>query len=208
MQLDLRKILVFVIPVVLLLGFFGIKFLQTPDLQNLSATVLKTPRVLPNFSLQGIDGRTFDNSSLQGHFSLLFFGYTQCKSICPLTMANLNKMYLILQKNHVKHMPQVVMISLDSKRDDLTILADYVHHFNPHFYGATSAEKNLQSLSNDLGIAYLQVKSQDGSEQYEFEHTGAIILLNPQSELLAFFTPPHDFHLLAQEYTIISNSLG
>ena len=103
-------------------GLFGlyvqaIKSSQKIDLTKLNATVLNNPRQISDFKLTDNTGQTFTQDSLRGHWTMMFFGFTRCPSICPTTMAELSKTYKQFAKDNVKDFPQVVMVSIDPERD-------------------------------------------------------------------------------------------
>lgn len=171
------------------------------DVSQFHGTYLPKPRTVQPFSLSGIDGKTFNNNALKGRWTLMFFGFARCSSICPVTMGELGNMYKILENNQVKQLPSVVMISLDPKRDSLETLDKYVKTFNPAFYGATGKNKALKKLANEMGIAYAKIALQEeDADNYDIQHTGTIMLFNPAGELNAFFTMPHDAMKLAEDY--------
>ncbi len=70
---------------------------QQSKLRALNATVLSKPRPLSSFELTGIDNKPFTQANLQGHWTLFFFGFTNCRSICPTTLSELNKMFQFLE---------------------------------------------------------------------------------------------------------------
>src|SRR5262245_31915626 len=51
-----------------------------------TATVLPTPRALDDVSFVDKTGQPIRLSDLEGGFSLLFFGFTNCPDVCPLTL--------------------------------------------------------------------------------------------------------------------------
>lgn len=175
------------------------------DVSQLHGTLLNEARPVNAFSLTGIDDKPFNNASLQGSWTLVFFGFTHCGYMCPTTMAELGKTYRLLEEKGVSPLPQVVMISVDPDRDTLVKLGHYVKAFDPHFYGARGSEASIKAMTSELGIAYLKVAGKDNSDEknYDIEHTGSVILFNPKGELAAFFTSPHQAKLLAQDYTLL-----
>ena len=174
-------------------------------LDALHATLLEDSRPIPAFSLTGLDHQPFDNKSLSGHWTMMFFGFTHCGYMCPTTMAELGKMYRILQRDEQGDLPLVVMITVDPKRDSLERVEHYVQAFDPHFYGARGLAKSLHSMTKDLGIAYMSVPRKGAQgEDNDIEHTGSILLFNPQGELAAFFTTPHQGAQLARDYRVIT----
>jgi protein SCO1 len=172
----------------------------------LHGTLLESPRDIKPFSLTGIDRKPYTNASLQGSWTMMFFGFTRCGSICPTTMAELGKMYRILEAKGVKNLPNVVMISIDPERDSLNKLSHYVKAFDSHFYGAKGNQASIDAMTHELGIAYFKMarKDVDKVDDYTIEHTGTIMLFNPQGKLMAFFTMPHKADLLANDYLILN----
>ena len=176
------------------------------DVSQLHGTLLDEPRAVQPFSLTGTDHKPFNNDSLHGSWTMIFFGFTNCGYMCPTTMAELGKMYRLLEEQGVKTLPQVVMISVDPARDNLDKLGHYVNAFDPHFYGARGSEDSIKAMTREMGIAYLKVarKNTDDATNYDIEHTGSVMLFNPQGELAAFFTSPHQADLLAKDYRLLS----
>jgi protein SCO1/2 len=177
-------------------------FKKKIDAANFHGTYLENPRTVNQFSLTGTDQKAFDNSSLQGKWTVLFFGFTNCGYICPTTLAELGKMYRILEDKGVKDLPRVVMISIDPERDDQEKLGSYVSSFHPDFYGARGEDASIKAMTREMGIAYAKIMEKDTSDpkSYDMQHSGALMLFNPQGELNAFFTTPHHADLLAKDY--------
>lgn len=168
------------------------------DPNQLHCTLLNEPRAIQAFHLTGIDGHVFDQQNLKGHWSMLFFGFTHCGSICPTTMAELAKMYRLLAEQGVKPLPQIVMVTLDPAADHLSTLQHYVQAFHPSFYGARGTKIETQRLTKALGIAYTRIKTNRAADS--IEHTGTIILFNPEGKVAAFFTMPHQASLMVQDF--------
>ena len=177
---------------------------KSVDLSSFHGTVLTQPRSVVAFSLIGMDGVPFDNAQLNDHWTMVFFGFTNCGSICPTTLAQLGKMYRLLENKKANPMPRVVMVSLDPSRDDSAKLAHYVKAFDPHSYAAKGDDATLQLLTKELGIAVAKTTSQRQGVSYEnIEHTGTIVLFNPKGQLAAFFTMPHHASLLVNDYLLL-----
>jgi protein SCO1/2 len=150
-----------------------------------SATVLPTPRPLPDFRLTDADGSEFGKSRLLGGWTLMFFGFTNCPDICPNTMGLLK-----LVKSQVSHPLRVVFVSVDPQRDTPEKLSAYVKYFDADFIGVTGAEDELRKLASALYIPYSLTPPQAGGD-YTVDHAGAVVLIDPQGAALAYFSPPH-----------------
>ena len=193
-----RTIMALVAAVALLAGLFVAQHWRVKpalDPEQFNGTVLQQARVLAPFELTGVDHQVVNNASVRGQWTLLFFGFTHCASVCPTSMAELGKTYRLLQQRGVKPLPQVMMVTLDPQRDSLERLGRYVRAFDQHFYGARGTEEQTQALTAQLGIAYAKLK--------DIEHTGTILLLNPKGQLQAFFTTPHQADKIAHDYSLL-----
>lgn len=189
------------------LGIFVSQYMhRSPivDRTQFHGTWLDKPRSVSEFNLTGTNQAPFNNASLLHHWTMVFFGFTSCPSICPTTMAELGKMARLLEGRGVKPLPQVVLISLDPEHDSLDRLKQYVTAFNPRFIAARGAnEEAIKTLTQEMGIAVTKVSSSANSEQYTIDHTGTIMLFNPEGKLCAFFTMPHEAKQLAEDYQLV-----
>lgn len=153
-----------------------------------SGTQLPQPRALPAFTLTDQDGQTFSAQSLTGRWTLLFPGFTYCPDVCPTTLALLKQVKARLGADHPL---RVVFLSVDPERDTPQRLKTYTAQFDPDFVGVTAAEPQLGAIARAFGIAYAKVPGAT-PESYQMDHSAAIILLNPQAQIVAYLTPPFD----------------
>ncbi|MGL5743193.1 MAG: SCO family protein [Legionella sp.] len=214
MSLKAKSVTFTVVILLALAGLFSgifvgqhVHFKKRVDVAKFHGTYLENPRPVNQFSLTGIDAKTFDNKSLQGKWTLMFFGFTNCGYVCPTTMAELTKMYRVLEEKKVKNLPHIVMISIDPERDNQEKLRSYVTSFHSSFYGARGDEKSIKLMTREMGIAYAKIveKENGSSENYDIQHSGALMLFNPQGELNAFFTTPHHADFLAKDYLLLAS---
>lgn len=194
--------------VALVLGVFVAQHWQTGskksvDYSQLSGTFLKQPRALESFKLMSTDNQPFAADNLKGHWTYVFFGFTNCPQLCPTTMAELAKMTKSLNQQNVKSIPQVLMISIDPERDSLAKMKSYVKAFDPSFVGAIGDKATVASLAKQLGVVYMKVQqkgSDIASSNYDIQHSGTIMVFNPQAKLVGFYTLPHDIKAMVSDY--------
>lgn len=167
-----------------------------------SATLFEQPRALNDFMLTDANKKNFTMAQLKGHWNMIFFGFTHCPDLCPTTLSTLNQAYNKLQDQGQTPMPQVVFISVDPERDDPTQIKKYLSSFNPHFLGATGSEKQLKQLSQELSVIYAKILQPD-NKNYTIDHSGTILLINPQGQFAGVFTLPHDANKIAQDLKTI-----
>ncbi|MCG7897007.1 MAG: SCO family protein [Candidatus Thiodiazotropha lotti] len=169
------------------------------------ATLLPELRSLKPFSLSNHHGETFDNQSLLGQWTFMSFGYTYCPDICPTTMSLFSEMNDLLKREQQTDPYKITFVSVDPQRDSLERLAEYVTYFNPEFLGATGPEPALEKLTKPLGILYQRVETEDSAMGYVMDHSASIILVDPQGQYHAYFSPPHDPQKMANDFLSITD---
>jgi protein SCO1/2 len=160
-------------------------------------------RALPEFELLDHNNQPLTRSSLEGKWSLMFFGYTHCPDICPASLQTMSDMIATIDDPDVLDGVQVYFVSVDPERDRAEILAAYVTYFNTTFIGATAALEKLTPLTRSLGIAHNIRNKSETSTDYDVDHSSAIVLINPQAEFAGLFGAPHDALAMARDLTRI-----
>jgi protein SCO1/2 len=158
-------------------------------------------RQLLPFQLQTHDQGPFNQKSLQGKWSLVFFGYLSCPDACPNTLYELNLFYGLLQ-DEIGKVPddtQVLFVSVDPARDSGKNLAEYARFFNPNFIGATAGQGAIDRFAEQFGARYL-LEPETTPGQYLISHTSAIFLVDPLGRLVATFSHPHYASTLLSQY--------
>lgn len=161
-----------------------------------SGTLLQQPRAIEAFELSDTRGAPFTKAQLQGRWSLVFAGFTHCPDVCPNTLAVLKtvKARLDAQQRDL----QVVFVSVDPERDTAQKLGQYVHYFDPAFVGATGPNEELDKLARSLSLVYAKVPG-DAPAGYTLDHSAALVLINPQAQVAAYFMPPHRVDTLSAD---------
>ncbi len=164
-----------------------------------TGTYLEPRRALPDFTLIDHQGRRFARDSLQGGWSLLFFGYTNCPDVCPTTLATLAAFEKRLRTRGPAAVPRVVFVSVDAARDTPAQLARYVPYFDPQFLGVTApTQAGIEALAGKLGIAVVLSPRPDGG--YTVDHSTAILVVDPQARIAAILTGPFTPASLEDDY--------
>jgi protein SCO1 len=160
-----------------------------------TATLLPTPKALPEVTLSDDRGRPFSTETgLKEHFTLLFFGFTNCPDVCPLTLQTLANVVSTLGEDA----PRVLFVSVDPERDTPGRILDYLASFDSAFEGATAAPDVLAPLLQSLGVAVHIEKGADG-RAYTVTHSATIYVVGPDAKLAAVFSPPHDPMAIAND---------
>ncbi len=162
------------------------------------ATELPEPRPLADVRFIDTSGNPARFSDFKGEFTLLFFGFTNCPDVCPLTLSLLAKVRADIASRAPNATPRVLFVSVDPNRDTPERIAAYLNGFDPAFAGVTASDAELAPLLAMLGVAV--EKHEHGGENYNVVHTSAIYMLDRNAEWIAVSTGPHDPKILASDY--------
>jgi len=131
--------------------------------------------------LEGVnwDGSEFDLASLDHDVVVVFFGYTFCPDVCPMTLGRMKQVLAELDERQAERVG-VVFVSVDPERDTLDKLADYVPHFDRRFYGVRLDDDALEEAKLSFGVSSRNVDPPSGGENgfYFVDHTGSVFLLD------------------------------
>ena len=162
--------------IIILAGCFGIfLFIMLPII--LSIQDKKEDYVASikgsNFTLKDVNNNPITEESFQGPATALFFGFTHCPDVCPMT---LNKLSIILEKLEKENKSlKIFFISIDPERDTPEIIKDYLNSFEGKFTGITGESEKIFKLSQSWGIASQKIFSEEG--EYTVNHSSPVILL-------------------------------
>jgi protein SCO1/2 len=128
-----------------------------------------------SFSLKDINNEIITEESFNGPLTVLFFGFTYCPDVCPIT---LNKINLVMNKLDKKDLDKlkVFFISIDPERDTPEVLKDYLSSWENKFYGITGEPEKIFLLSRSWGILSEKIFSDDGTN-YNVNHSSSVIIL-------------------------------
>jgi len=148
---------------------------------------------LTDFKLTGADNKTLGLDELKGKWSFIFFGYTHCPDVCPLTLMVLGQAFKILEK-YPAVFPEVqgIFVSVDPKRDTPESLKEYVSYFNDRFIGVTGSTAELDDFSRQMSALYTIHPKEAGrsDDTYLVTHNSTVFLVDPQGRLHGRFPPP------------------
>ena len=134
------------------------------------------PLVGGDFTLVNQDGRTVDQTLLNGKWSLVFFGFTYCPEFCPTTLAELAAVQQQLG-DKAKDL-QIVFISIDPQRDTPRQLKDYLSSdgFPKGTIGLTGTPEQVAQAAKAYRAFYQKVGE---GETYTMNHSLTVYLMGP-----------------------------
>ncbi len=136
---------------------------------------IEPPIPAADFELTDHHGETFRLSEQAGDVVLIFFGYTNCPDVCPITLSEYKKIIESLgdQADQVRF----AFITVDPERDDVARLNTYLGFYHPSILGLTGEVAALEMVYQDYGV--YRAKQELGSASgYLVDHTARTYLID------------------------------
>lgn len=159
-----------------------------------NSVVFPVGRDIKDIQLVKTDGSAFTMRDLQKHWTLMFFGFTHCNSVCPVNMDLMKRTYKNLH-NAIPNL-QVVLVSLDPERDSKVTLKEYTNSYHKDFIGISGKTNEIRKLQSQLGIYSAKETGEQADVNYQIQHTSSIMLINPNGKWVGIFKygmKPTDF---------------
>jgi protein SCO1/2 len=136
---------------------------------------------IPDFTLTDQNNEKVSLSDFRGKPVFLFFGYTHCPDICPITLSVLNGVSKELDGASDEF--KVLFVTVDPERDTPETMKKYVPFFNESFTGLTGTPDEIQDVANSFRAFYMKEES-DSEAGYLMGHTSAIYLLDRKGNVI------------------------
>lgn len=107
------------------------------------------PGSIGAFRLMDHERKVVTEADLRGHYSLVFFGYTNCLQICGPTLANLS--LAMDELGTAAESINVYFITVDPKRDTRTVMEAYVRGTNERIRGVTGTDEQVEAALAAFG---------------------------------------------------------
>jgi len=136
------------------------------------------PQQMPDFTLIDHNGQPTRLSDLtrDGKAVMIFFGYTRCPDVCPLSMGDFKAYKRAL--GDAADRVRFVMVSVDGERDDPETMRRYVTAFDPEFIGLTGPEQEVRQIGLRYGVHFQKEKPQGTEAAYLVTHTAYSYLVD------------------------------
>jgi protein SCO1/2 len=164
---------------------------------ELHGTELEQPPAVGDVILEGSGGERVSLAEYGGRYLLVFFGYTNCPDVCPLTMARLGSTYRALGEPEEL---QVVMVTVDPERDTPDKVGAFAKRFHPDFEGLGGSDELIADAAERFYIGYR------GNGQGETIHGSQVLLVDRQSRLWRVYNDENQQYLEADLRTLISGT--
>lgn len=150
-----------------------------------AATVLDQPFTKPDLVLTDTNGKSYDlRKETEGKPTLIYFGYTNCPDVCPLTMNNL----AVAKKEVAKKVSKaelanlrLVFVTTDPERDTSAELGKWLKGIDSEIVGLTGDFDDIQAGARTLGIS-IAPPTKDKNGKPVSEHGTQVIAFSPKTD--------------------------
>lgn len=179
-----------------------------PDLQ--AVRLFDPPRTLPDFKLAQSDGTPLERAELQGHWTLVFLGFTHCPDVCPTTLAQLSHAQKQWASIPEATRPRVLFVSVDPERDSTELVGKYAHAFHADTLAATGTLPDLEAFTTSLSMVFAKapIAGVDDPAAYTIDHSATIAVLDPQGRMAGLLRPPFEPTKIAADLQALTGVLA
>lgn len=147
--------------------------------------VTQPPRPITDFTLTDQDGKPFRLGQLRGKPVLLFFGFTHCPDVCPMTLAKLG--VLMHSAEREVQAAALVMVSVDGDRDNPEAMKAYLALALPQCIGLTGDPRTVRRINAQFSGTFFKGLPDRPGGDYLVQHTSQVYLVDAEGRLRATF---------------------
>ena len=174
-----RYIVIFGLAILVgLIAMFLILGPQRP--YTFQGSLIEPPVSAPQFELTDMNGQPFQLSELDGQVVVMFFGYTSCPDVCPVTLTE----FLQIRSKLGEAAEEVsfVFVTVDPERDTPERMRKYLTNFDPEIIGLTGERNDLEPVWASYGV--YQAKAEGPSDEYYLvDHSSRVYVIDPDGNL-------------------------
>ncbi|MCS7002362.1 MAG: SCO family protein [Dehalococcoidia bacterium] len=148
--------------------------------------IIAPPLAAANFTLPSTRGGDTSLSDFRGKYVLLFFGFTNCPDVCPVTLVKLAQTKQRL--GPLGDQVQIALVTVDPERDTVDQLRRYLAQYDPNAVGFTGTPEQIAVVLQQYGIVAERVPI-DGALGYTYNHTASTLVIDRQGQVRALLSP-------------------
>ena len=165
-------------------------YLSNEQLKDLGLYLIEPARDLGSFNLIDSNEKEFLPQDFEGKWNVLFFGFTFCPDICPITMRMLSRIEKEIDSEELDKI-RIFLVTVDPDRDSPDQLKVYLENFSENFIGLTGGLDQIYNFATRVNAPFSPI-SNSKDPHYTVDHTGSIVLIDPNGNYAGFFRAPHN----------------
>ena len=123
------------------------------------------------------DGSPFDLADLEGANTLIYFGYTHCPDVCPMTLGEVFGVFEALPET------QALFVTVDPERDTPEFLGEWTTYLPDNLYAVTGSPGAIRRAADNYGVKYARVET-TSTAGYTMSHTAELYLIDADGRYL------------------------
>ncbi|MGD8788577.1 MAG: SCO family protein [Burkholderiales bacterium] len=166
------------------------------DVESFNSTDITGADFGHDFELVDQNGKLRHLADFRGKIVVMFFGYTHCPDVCPITLAEFNAALKTL--GDAASRVQVLFVTVDPQRDTPDVLRGYVTAFNPSFLGLTGTPEQIAKVAREFKIVYQQSPG-SSPETYSVDHSAGTYIFDGKGRLRLFASYGQDSESISSD---------
>ncbi len=146
--------------------------------------LVKPAKSLNPQSMVDHKGQAINFPQKNGNMKFVFFGYTSCPDVCPMTLSRIKQ--LIKKLGPTADKLEYYFVSIDPQRDNTEQLKHFVSYYDKSITGLTGKPRSIKALENEFGILTRKFQGKSAFA-YTLEHSVFIYLLDEQGRLRVMY---------------------
>ncbi|MFC1465911.1 MAG: SCO family protein [Candidatus Brachytrichaceae bacterium NZ_4S206] len=163
------------------LGLFLLAACGEPAWQGI---VIDPPRDIPAFTFVRASGDTVRTAPEAGRPTLVFFGYTHCPDVCPVTLADWARVRQAL--GEAGERVRWYFVTVDPGRDTPAVAEAYARQFDPAFEGLSGDSATVADIQRAFSVASYETPGAS-DDDYLVTHAAQAFLLDDRGRLVTMY---------------------
>jgi len=134
-----------------------------------------------NFTLYSKKGAV-SLSDFRGKVVAIYFGYTSCGAVCPMSLSQISAALKRLSKKERKKAAGI-FITIDPERDSPKKSANYARQFDPLIVGLSGKLSEIKKVADRYGTVFMKANIKSSME-YACDHSSYTYIVNPAGKLV------------------------
>jgi protein SCO1 len=169
------------------LALAGVSAFQLSRLEGASfnGTAYPDAPAAPEIALTDHHGEARSLSDFRGRTALVFFGFTNCPDVCPLTLAKLQR--ILHESELTREEVAVLFVSVDPETDTPAVMRSYAEGVGPNIVGLTGTREEIDRVMAAYGVFAEQMAGHHGGQA--LAHTPLAFGIDAQGRLRVLIHP-------------------
>jgi protein SCO1 len=176
----------------LVIGIVAMVGVMSLQPYTLRGSEIDPPIPAPEIHLSSTHGGAYKLSDQRGHLVVMFFGYTSCPDVCPVTLSEMRQLRSRL--GNLSSNVDFVYVTVDPERDTLDHMTNYLNAFDPGVIGLTGSVAELEPVWAPYGV-WREIQEGATAAGYLVGHSSRLYVIDRNNNLRAtysFGTPVED----------------